>query len=191
VLEEDDNNTFTSPAVVHSGAATSKAMSGQPAGTWYYRVKAVGVCDSAWSALQSVVVATLPTAPTLDVISNPDFDGSFAVSWSAVAGATSYVLEEDNNAGFTSPTQVYSGAPASANVTGRPDGTYYYRVKAVNCLGASPWSNVQSVAVAFTFCPRDLRGYVYQGTFGVSAAPAVALAYCSTARPLRDCSAPI
>jgi len=88
-----------------------------------------------------------PSAPVLDDISNPDGDGDYTVSWSAVSGATGYTLEEDDNAGFSSPTAVYSGSGTSKSITGKDAGTYYYRVNASNASGSSDWSNVRSVVV--------------------------------------------
>jgi len=85
--------------------------------------------------------------PVLNDISNPDGDDTYTVNWSSVSGATEYILEEDDNTSFTSPTTVYSGASTSRTITGRDVGTYYYRVQATNSFGISPWSNVVSVQV--------------------------------------------
>lgn len=82
-----------------------------------------------------------PAAPVLNPINNADGDGNYAVIWNAVAGATSYTLQEDTNAGFTGPTTQYSGAGTSWNATGKAAGTFYYRVRAANASGAGGWSN--------------------------------------------------
>ncbi len=88
-----------------------------------------------------------PTAPTLSPIDNADGDGNYTVSWSAVSGATSYTLQEDDNSSFTSPTDI-PGSGTSRAISGRAPGTYYYRANAANAYGPSPWSNIQSVVVA-------------------------------------------
>ncbi len=89
-----------------------------------------------------------PAAPVLNPISNPDGDGNYTVSWTASSGATGYLLQEDDNASFSSPTTAYSGAATSTNISGKAAGTYYYRVNASNTYGTSAWSNVQSVTVS-------------------------------------------
>jgi subtilisin family serine protease len=93
-----------------------------------------------------LVVRSLP-APVLNAIDNADGDGNYTVSWNAVVGATSYTLEEDDNATFTSPTTQYNAAGTSWNAAGKVVATYYYRVKASNSYGSSGWSNMQSTIV--------------------------------------------
>jgi hypothetical protein len=88
-----------------------------------------------------------PSALVLDDIDNPDGLSQFTVSWSTVTGATSYTLEEDTAIDFPSPTTAYSGSETSTSVSVTEEGTYYYRVRAVNWFGDSPWSNVVSVDV--------------------------------------------
>ncbi len=90
----------------------------------------------------------IPTAPVLNPIANADLDGSYVVAWNAVSLATSYTLQEDDNNAFSSPVTAYSGAATSWSAAGKANGTYYYRVQAVNAGGSSAWSNIQSVVVA-------------------------------------------
>jgi hypothetical protein len=68
-LQEDVNASFSSPTRRYSGADTSYAVSGQTAGTWYYRVRGchTGGCGG-WSNTQSVNVTSCPYA---DDFSNP------------------------------------------------------------------------------------------------------------------------
>ena len=93
------------------------------------------------------LTCTPPSAPALNDPGTTDTDGSYTVSWSSVSGATSYTLEEDTSGLFGSPTVVYSGSGMSKYITGRSDGTYYYRVKACNACGCSGWSNVGDIEV--------------------------------------------
>ncbi len=145
-LEEDDNVSFTAPTVRYSGSTSQFAVAGQGGGTWYYRVRASNLGGNGpWSNTQSVTVK--PAAPTLAPIGNPDGDGSYQVQWSASAGAAGYTLEEDDHAGFTSPSTRYTGPSLAFDVTGQVGGTWYYRVRAYNPAGNSPWSNTRSVMV--------------------------------------------
>jgi hypothetical protein len=107
-----------------------------------------------------------PAAPVLSDISNPDGDGNYTVQWSAVSGATSYLLQEDDHAGFTSPTDIGPTAATSASITGKATGTYYYRVQATNEGGSSAWSATKSVVV--TKEPTGPEPGHYTGTSSVS-----------------------
>ncbi|MGD9030735.1 MAG: DNRLRE domain-containing protein, partial [Anaerolineae bacterium] len=105
----------------------------------------------------------IPDIPVLNAISNPDGDGNYTVSWKTASLADEYVLEEDDNRGFSSPTERYSGPGLSWDATGKAPGTYHYRVKARNAYGDSGWSNIESVAVAMPElepCPADTIEYL-------------------------------
>ena len=122
-------------------------MSGQQAGSWYYRVRASNTHgDSLWSNAESVGV--IPAAPILAAISNPDGNGEYLVDWNDVTGATSYRLEEDDNSAFTSPAVRYNGVNSQYQVSGQQTGLWYYRVLASCAGGDSSWSNTESVSVA-------------------------------------------
>lgn len=89
----------------------------------------------------------IPSTPTLLAINNAAQSNAYTVAWNGVGLATSYTLQEDDNAAFSSPVTTFSGANTSWNATGKPAGTYYYRVQAANSDGASGWSATQSTAV--------------------------------------------
>jgi hypothetical protein len=89
----------------------------------------------------------IPAVPVLNAIANADGDGNYTVSWNAPANATSYLLQEDDNAAFSSPEMRYSGSGTSWNATGKAVGAYYYRVQASNTWGTSGWSNVATAVV--------------------------------------------
>ncbi len=108
----------------------------------------------------SLTTYTPPSAPALNDPGTTDTDGSYTVIWSSVSGATSYTLEEDTSGSFGSPAIVYSGSGTSKYITGRSDGTYYYRVNACNACGCSGWSNVEDIEVSIP----DVGGW--NKTFG-------------------------
>jgi hypothetical protein len=89
----------------------------------------------------------LPNTPLLNAVSNSDGDGSYTVSWNAADFAETYVLQEDDNAAFSSPGTRYTGPSTSWSTSGKPNATYYYSVRAENVWGHSDWSNVESVRV--------------------------------------------
>ena len=114
-------------------------------------------------------------APTLLPISNPDGDHAFTVSWSTVAGAQAYILEEATDSAFSTPAQAYNGPLTQYNATDRGPTRYYYRVKSHNTWGDSGWSNTQSVDVLWELEPNDIApaqangpivsGPIYNGQF--------------------------
>jgi hypothetical protein len=87
-LQEDDNETFSSPTPVYSGSGTSWNASDKPAGTYYYQVKASNTWgDSSWSNVQSVVVQR-----EWVTILSEDFEGAFP-------GGTWTVRDNDPDSG--------------------------------------------------------------------------------------------
>jgi hypothetical protein len=68
------------------------------------------------------------------------------LSWSGIATATSYPLQESVNGGGWATVQA-SGA-TSWSTGGRGNGSYQYHVQACNSGGCSPWSNVVTETVA-------------------------------------------
>lgn len=151
-LEEDDNPYFTSPIQRYAGTNTQVLVTGRAPGTWYYRVQAYNSSsNSDWSALQSVTVA--PNAPQMQVIENTGEPDAYRISWASAVGATGYRLEEDSTGAFTSPTVRYAGTDTVYNVTGQPNGTWYYRVRAYNQGGNSNWSTQVFTMVATMSVP--------------------------------------
>lgn len=153
-LQEDGDPAFASPTVVYSGPSSQLAVSGKGPGTWYYRVLASNVWrDGPWSVAVSTTVSAPPGAPTLDPISNPANGDAYLLSWSAVAAAAGYRLEEATNPSFTGSVIRYAGAALEFQVTGQPNGTWYYRVLAYNSAGDGPWSLTRSTVVNVVALP--------------------------------------
>ncbi|MHC5036833.1 MAG: hypothetical protein ACYTHM_05935, partial [Planctomycetota bacterium] len=139
-LEEDTSASFTNATTVYQGANTFFDVTGKTSGTFYYRVRAVGVAGASPWTTDTTGCTIVAPAPPASITVPLQSMGVFQVDWVASAGATSYDLEEDSNPGFTNPTQVYSGANLSYNAV-QSSGTWYYRVRAVNGAGASGWTN--------------------------------------------------
>ncbi len=135
-------------AQVYSGASTSKALSGNAAGTYYYRVQACNSSSecSSWSSTKTVTVQAAPSTPATPSGPTTDYNGAYTVSWSASTNSTSYRLQE--RVGSGSWTQVYSGSSLSRAVSGKSAGTYSYRVRGCNTESVcSGWSGTRTVTV--------------------------------------------
>ena len=146
LLEEDSHPGFPTPSARYEGPSSQLTITGQAAGTWYYRVRAANsVGEGPWSNSQSTSVK--PGAPSLDTIENPAGEDAYLVSWSSSAGALGYVLEEADNMSFSNPITRYVGPDLNYSVTGQSGGTWYYRVRAQNAGGSSPWSDTESTSV--------------------------------------------
>lgn len=88
-----------------------------------------------------------PDDPVLAPISNPLHLGDYYVTWAPVAGALNYVLVESTSPYFDANIKSYSNVTSPYFITGKPNGTYYYRLQAFNPNGPSRWSNVVSTVV--------------------------------------------
>lgn len=79
---------------------------------------------------------------TLQAISNT---GAYTVSWTAVNTATTYTLQEQQNGGPWNTIQATAATAFAAS--GKPNGSYGYRVQACTTGGCSPWSSVSTIIV--------------------------------------------
>ena len=89
----------------------------------------------------------VPRPPLLSDPGEFDFDGEYILSWTKSTNVDGYILEEDDNYFFKSPTVLYQGADLLYKVTGKMDGTYYYRIKSYNENSESVWSNIVDITV--------------------------------------------
>ena len=126
---------------------TSYTNTGAKEGTtYYYKVKAAnGAGESAYSNVVSgkVVVTPKPAAPVVK-IGNSATSGKPVLTWNAVSGATSYKVYR---AASQNGTYSLLGTVTVTNYTNtgaKAGTTYWYKVKAVNSAGESPYSNIVS-----------------------------------------------
>lgn len=134
-------------ATVQSTGATSWSTSGRGNGSYGYRVEACNVGGCGAFSPTSTTTVTLPpaSAPTLTVPST-NYTGSYSVSWTAVATATSYTLQESVNSGTW--TNVQASGATSWGTSGRGNGTYAYRVQACNVAGCGGFSSTGTNSVS-------------------------------------------
>jgi hypothetical protein len=90
------------------------------------------------SPAYTFVLVQIPPVPCPITYPTSDSDGSYTVSWTTSAGATSYQAERSANAGG-SWSPVYDGANISYPESGLGNGSYRYRAKATNAGGSSDW----------------------------------------------------
>jgi YD repeat-containing protein len=144
VHQSINNGTWTLVKSVSTNSATIVATT---SGNYTFYIAALN--GSGWNGqvgASNVVVVTIPpaSAPTLSVPTN-NTTGSYTVSWSGVAGATSYTLQERTNGGGWSTVQ--ANGSTSWNAASHGSATYGYQVQACNAGGCSSWSSVASISV--------------------------------------------
>jgi len=127
-------------STIQATSATSWSASGEGNGTYGYRVQACnGNQCGPWSGTNTVTVNYPPSsAPSLS--GGGSSTGSYSLSWTAVATATSYTLMQSTNGG-SSWTAVQSNGATSWSVSGQSAGSYIYMVNACDAGGCSGWSN--------------------------------------------------
>lgn len=144
---------------IYNSSATSDALTGRAAGQYQYRVRGCNTAGcSSNTAPITVLVQAPPGAPASISVPATSTTGNYTVSWSSVAGATAYQLDEQKNGGAW--TQVYSDASNNTSLTGRTNGTYSYRARACAALcGANSGTASLTVTLGGTVAvPTGLSG---------------------------------
>ncbi|MDR6840427.1 hypothetical protein [Pseudoxanthomonas sacheonensis] len=145
---DQSTNGGSTWATAYTGAAQSVPYVDKPAGNYTYRVKGCNSAGcSAYSANATVQSIQPPSGTSTVTAPASNSTGSYTVSWTAVATATTYTLEEQVNGGGW--TAFGANAGTSTAISGRANGTYGYRVKGCNSAGCGPVSAVVSVVVLY------------------------------------------
>ena len=111
---------------------------------------------------------------TLGVDANPN-NGSYAVSWPAVAGATGYTLQEQANGGGWST--VYTGTATSKAFSGKAGGSYAYQVQACAGSTCTGWTASATVGVTPALPTVTVPAGTVNGSYMVSWTAAGATGY--------------
>lgn len=92
--------------------------------------------------------------PRLSTDSQIASAGYFRLNWETEADQIE--LQEASNPEFRNPIIAYIGPDRAAVISGKPDGTWYYRVRGLDKPKAGPWSESVSVSVAHHGLSRAL-----------------------------------
>lgn len=96
---------------------------------------------------------TVPTAPPVLSAPGSSADGSYTVSWAAIADATSYRLEESANGGAW--VEIQNAAAIGRAFSGKVNGSYGYRARACNAMGCGAYSAMAMVTVSLAGPPAS------------------------------------
>jgi YD repeat-containing protein len=162
-LEESANSGAWTQLL--AGNVTNYDASGRASGTYGYRLKACNAAGcSGYSGISTTTVLLIPGGAPSVIAPGSNNTGSYAVSWSAVGGASNYELQENN-----SPS--YSGTATSVAISGKVNGSYQYKARACNSSGCGPWSDPATTEVLLP--PSDVPSVSAppsntSGSYGVS-----------------------
>jgi len=92
--------------------------------------------------------------PLLSTSTDVATAGFYQLSWET--DAENIELQEATQSAFRNPTTYYKGADRATVISGRPNGTWYYRVRAVTSEQSGTWSEPVKVTVAHHSLSRAL-----------------------------------
>ena len=144
--------TVTGPSV------KIKLVSDDSGNEWGFKVTGITVTSSA-----------APIAPVVK-IGNSASSGKPQLTWRAVYGATSYRIYRSTSRGSGYSLLGTTTATSYTNAGAKAGTTYYYRVKACNDAGLSPYSNVVSGQVK-SVTPKPSAPVVKIGNSSTSGKP--------------------
>lgn len=100
------------------------------------------------------------SAPATLTYPAADYNGFYPVSWSAVAEASTYLLDRSTNGGGTWAS-IYSGANTSFNEASLAIGLYRYRVKAIGCAESAYNTGATDCNVQVVLAPAWFKYPIY------------------------------
>lgn len=153
IIEAGSSGGATNLANFSTGStATNYSAISVPGGVYFVRVKATNAAGTSAASSETVLVVgggctSAPTAPTgLRIVSNSG--GTVVLSWNAVAGVTSYIVEAGSAPGGTNLANADLGSTdTSLTATSVGRGTYYVRIRGKNTCGTGSASNEIVVVV--------------------------------------------
>jgi hypothetical protein len=167
---------FTASTPINTGTTSQAGLINLSYGqTYYWRVRCGHAADTSdWS--NSWYFTTLYQLTTPVVLSSPvntatGLSSPVSLSWQTYAGAVFYEVQYDNNPSFTAPVTGTTVSTSQATAALAVGTTYYWKVRANNGSGYSPWSSVWSFSTVGLGVPVLLsptNGATGQLTTGLS-----------------------
>lgn len=158
---------------IFAGADRELHLTGRSRQQYSYRARACnGVGCSGWGPAASIFVELPPTAPGSLSAPSLGLKGNYTVSWTApmprAVGETAYALEEAALGGAWA--EVQRASSFSRSFSGRPAGSYGYRVRACNPYGCGAYTAAAWVQVVYPPSPPILNGVGEQlsGSFQIA-----------------------
>ena len=102
----------------------------------------------------SVSPAPDTVAPRLSVDNTVVTAGFYRLSWEA--GIERVELQEATDPGFDNPATTYTGPDRATVISGKPNGSWFYRIRTLYDKSAGPWSEPLTVTVAHHSLTRAL-----------------------------------
>ena len=151
---KNSSTLFNTGQVPITLGATSYACAIDAGGEYTVRARGYKSSDKVygdWSEY-SYVINTIPAQSAGITVCRAQSDTSIYLEWSGVVSATSYDIEYTNEIRFfesSNETTIISGVLVSQyEKTGLESGKeYFFRVRAVNSVGSSSWSTINSVVI--------------------------------------------
>jgi len=80
--------------------------------------------------------------------------GFYSLSWNT--GDAQVELQESAGPGFDRPVTIYTGPDQATVISGKPNGSWLYRIRVLDDQRAGPWSEALSVTVVHHSLARAL-----------------------------------
>jgi len=154
-IQVDNNGDFSSPEFDDTAVTTARAPAlDLPDGLYSWRVRAINVNGTPgdWSVVRTILIDLPPTAPNLQGPDDGSTDttGTPTFAWDTTANGSTYQIQVDNNADFSSP-EFDDTASSASRTPSSPlaNGTYSWRVRAITASGTpSDWSQVWTIIIS-------------------------------------------
>ena len=95
----------------------------------------------------ALALTSLPS-PSLSSDTEIASAGFYRLSWQKTGDAVQVELQEANDPSFAHAALHYQGPDDASVISGKPNGTWYYRAREINGQQAGPWSETVKVTVA-------------------------------------------